>query len=124
MIVSNIPSHEQSVCLYAAQQLANGRSGGDVTVDLYPDEEERQHPAIDLLAHDRHGSISVEHTLIESYPTQLHDNKRVAELFVDFPARFDHSLESPGRYTLAIQTGGGHLFPRRDEAKELDRLAN
>jgi hypothetical protein len=72
--MNELPSHEKRVCLFAAQQLASGRNGGFVTIDSYPDEEERQQPAIDLLAHDSLGSISVEHTLIESYSTQLHDN--------------------------------------------------
>lgn len=120
--MNELPSHEKRVCLFAAQQLASGRNGGFITIDSYPDEQERQQPAIDLLAHDSLGSISVEHTLIESYSTQLHDNKRVNEVFADFPTRFDHLLEPPGRYTLAIHTRGGHLFPRKDEAKELDRL--
>jgi hypothetical protein len=114
--------HEQSVCLYAAQQFADGRNGGTISVDAYPDEEERQSPAIDLLAHDGLGPISVEHTLIEPYSAQLHDNKRVVEVFAGFPERFGRGLESPGHYTLGIHTRGGHLFPRRDKAKALDRL--
>lgn len=120
--MNELPSHEKRVCLFAAQQLASGRNGGFVTIDSCPDEEERQQPAIDLLAHDSLRSISVEHTLIASYSTQLHDNRRVNEVFADFPTRFDHLLEPTGRYTLAIHTRGGHLFPRKHEAKELDRL--
>lgn len=115
-------SRDKRICLYAAQQLANGRDGGTVIVDAYPDEEERQRPAIDLLGHDSCGPISVEHTLIEPYSAQLHDNKRVVEVFEGFPERFGHALQSPGRYTLGIHTRGGHLFPRRDEAEALDRL--
>ncbi|MGH8996604.1 MAG: hypothetical protein ACRDYB_11320 [Acidimicrobiales bacterium] len=115
-------SHEKRVCLYAAQQLANARNGGVVTADSYPDEEERQLPAIDLAAHDNNGPISVEHTLIEPYSTQLHDNRRVLEVFSGFAERFRHSLDSPGRYTLGIHTRGGHLFPRRSQAEEIDRL--
>ena len=109
--MSEASSHAQRVCRYAAEQLANGRNGGTVIVDAYPDEEERRRPAIDLLAHDSRGPISVEHTLIEPYAAQLHDNKRVVEVFEGFPERFGHALASPGRYTLGIHTRGGHVFP-------------
>ena len=53
--MNELPSHEKRVCLFAAQQLASRRNGGFVTIDSYPDEEERQQPAIDLLAHDSLG---------------------------------------------------------------------
>ena len=37
---------------FGAQHFAHGRNGGTISVDAHPDEEERQRPAIDLLAHD------------------------------------------------------------------------
>jgi hypothetical protein len=113
---------DKRVCLYAVQELSNARNGGPLTVDGYPDEVERQQPAIDLVAHDRLGTIIAEHTRIESYPAQLYDNKRVTEVFAGFADRFGHSLDAPGCYTLAIDTGTGHAFPRKNQAYELDRL--
>jgi len=114
--------HEEAVCEFAAQRVVAQRNGGVLVVDSHPDKEDRQGPAIDLLAHDALGPIAVEHTAIEAYENQLHDNRRIAEVFTGFAERFGHSLASPGTYTLAIHTRGGHLFPRRDQSEALDGL--
>jgi hypothetical protein len=64
-----------------------------------------------------------EHTVVESYLNQLRDNVRIREVFLGFEARFGHSLEAPGFYTLAIRTRGGHRFPRHGkQATALDEL--
>jgi hypothetical protein len=34
-------THEQQVCVFAGQKLADRRGGGKFQVDRYPDEEER-----------------------------------------------------------------------------------
>ena len=87
-----------------------------------PDEVERQREAVDLLAHDTVSPIAAEHTLIEPYEDQLHDNRRIAEVFAGFPDRFQDALAVPGTYTLAIHTRGGHLFPRKGQADAVNQL--
>ncbi len=110
------------MCEFAAERLTAWRNGGTLVVDAYPDKEDRQNPAVDLLAHDAIGPMAVEHTTIEAYENQLHDNRRINEAFAGFPERFGRSLASPGTYTLAIRTRGGHAFPRKDQVEALDRL--
>jgi hypothetical protein len=114
--------HRKAVCVFAAQELATSRNGGRLQIDGFPDEVERTKPAVDLTAHDGIGGIVAEHTVVEAYDSQLHDNVRVGEAFLDFPDRFGHGLEAPGHYTLAIDTGGGRRFPRRNQEQQLDRL--
>jgi hypothetical protein len=104
--------HDKRVSRFAAADVARGRNGGALTIDSFPDEEERTAPAVDVIAHDEIGPIVVEHTVVESYPAQLHDNKSMSEVFSGFAERFGRSLEPPGAYTLAIDTTGGHRFPR------------
>jgi len=104
--------HDKAVCIYAANRLSQHRNGGVFVVDAFPDEIERTAQAVDLAGHDEMGGVVVEHTVVESYSEQLHDNVRVTEAFVDFGDRFGHSLPAPGFYTLAVHTGGGHQLPR------------
>ena len=94
--------HDKKVCLFGIAFLASGRNGGPAHPDSFPDEEERQQRAIDLVAHDALGVICCEHTLIEPYGEQLYDNRVIGELLGDFPNRFEHTLPGPGRYTLGL----------------------
>jgi hypothetical protein len=114
---------DKAVCEYAARRLTIHRNGGEFVVDSYPDEVERSNEAVDLIGHDDIGTIIAEHTIVPSYVNQVHDNARLAQVFSGFEERFDHSLEGPGRYTLAIHTLGGHEFPRgRQQPVALDTL--
>lgn len=111
------------MCEHAARRLTIQRNGGEFAVDSYPDEVDRTNEAVDLIGHDDIGAIIAEHTIVPSYLNQVHDNARLAQVFSDFEGRFDHSLESPGRYTLAVHTLGGHEFPRgRQQPIALDAL--
>ena len=114
--------HNREVCEFAAQRLATQRNGGDIIVDSHPDEVERQRPAVDLIAHDLFDPIAAEHTVIEAYEDQIHDNRRISEVFANFHERFRPSLPGPGTYTLAVHTRGGHQFPRRGQDELLDGL--
>ena len=115
--MSKDSTHEQRVCLFAAQHFADGRNGGTISLDAYPDEEERQRPAIDLLAHDSLGPISVEHTLIEPYSAQLHDNKRVVEVFAGFPSDSGTDSSRLGTTRWASTPVGATSFPDATKRK-------
>ncbi len=110
-------THDQQISLYAAQHFANGRGASAVEIDDLPDVAVRTVEAIEMLAHDAVGPISVEHTHIEAYSGQIHDNRRMAELFQGFADRFGNSLPHPGRYTLCIHVGGAHELPRRSDER-------
>ena len=115
-------THDQEISLYAAQHFANGRSASAVEIDDLPDLSERTAEAIEMLAHDALGPISVEHTHIEAYSGQIHDNRRMAELFERFADRFGNSLPHPGRYTLCVHVGGAHELPRRSDERHRDQI--
>jgi hypothetical protein len=83
-----------------------------LTVDRFPDETERKGPAVDAIVDDSIGSIVAEHTVVESYTSQIHDNVRMQQVFDGFADRFVGVLEKPGRYTLVLNTQAGHQFPR------------
>jgi hypothetical protein len=84
-----------------------------VVVDELPDVQERNRAAIEMVVHDDVGPVSIEHTLIEAYPGQIHENRRMAEIFDGFAQRFGNSLPHPGRYTLCVHPGGARDLPRR-----------
>ncbi len=114
---------DKAVCEHAARRLTIHRNGGEFVVDAYPDEVERTNEAVDLIGHDEIGTIVAEHTIVPSYLNQVHDNARLAQVFSRFGERFEHSLEGPGTYTLAVHTLGEHGFPRgREQAVALDAL--
>ena len=99
--------HERMVCRFAAQKLADRRMGGEFDVDRYPDEEEHVEEAVDVIGHDELGAVAIEHTVIEAYDSQIHDNKRFEQLFDGFAQRFGQSLPMPGYYALCIDLGAG-----------------
>jgi hypothetical protein len=101
---SNTPAlaHDKRVCIFAAEEIVSSRNGGTFICDGFPDEIERNLKAIDLVGHDDIGIIVAEHTVIESYMQQLHDNTRIGEFFRGFGERFGHSLGSPGHFTLCL----------------------
>ena len=115
-------THDQQISIYAAQHFANGRGASTVEIDDLPDVAERTIEAIEMLAHDAVGPISVEHTHIEAYTGQIHDNRRMAELFDGFGDRFGNSLPHPGRYTLCIHVGGAHGLQRRSDRRHRDQI--
>ena len=99
------------VCLFAVDDFACSRNGGAVGVDAIPDEEERQALAVDLLCHDQVGDIVAEHTLLEAYEGQLHDNLRAHELLAGAAPRMG-LLAPPGRYTLLVDVGRARQLRR------------
>jgi hypothetical protein len=114
--------HDKRVCLFGVEHLARLRNGGSVHIDSFPDEEERQLQAIDVLARDNVGPIAAEHTLIEAYEGQVHENKRMQEVFDGFEERFVHALPIPGLFTLAIHLSEGGHFPIREQERAVEQL--
>lgn len=113
--------HDKQICIVAAQEISDTRNGGVFIPDSFPDEQERTKRAIDLIGHDEIGIMSVEHTLVESYADQTHDNSRVAQLRNLIEERIG-SLEKPGRYTLCLHTRGAAGIPRRGLTSAADQL--
>jgi hypothetical protein len=110
------PPDDASVCLFGAEALARHRNGGDVVVDVVPQDLERNAPAVDLVAHDELGTIVAEHTMVPVYAEQVAHVVRAEKLFTGFSERFGHGLPAPGRYTLQIDPAGLDVpRPARDE---------
>jgi hypothetical protein len=115
-------AHDKRVCIFGAQEITSARNGGTFVPDDYPDETERVAKAVDLLGHDDIGPIVAEHTVIESYAHQIHDNSRIGEFLPGFADRFGNSLAAPGHYTLCIHPQGIAGVPRKKMAQALDEL--
>jgi hypothetical protein len=119
---SDESEHRHDVTVWAAQKIAERRNGGVFTVDEVPDESERKEPAIDLIGHDSVGAICLEHTRIEAYEHQTLDNLRASGVKAELEGRFKMGLEPPGRYTLALDTGGLARLRKRDVQGTVDGL--
>jgi hypothetical protein len=121
--VTDKRSRDKVVCEYAARRPSIHRNGRVFVQDEHPDKVEKHDEAVDLIGHDGVGIIVAEHTIVPSYLHQVADNARLAQVFAGFAERFEHSLERPGTYTLAIRTLVGREFPRgRQQAVALDAL--
>jgi hypothetical protein len=114
--------HDKLVCIAAAQEVASSRNGGSFVLDDRPDERERTRKAVDVIGHDDIGTLTVEHTLIESYVQQTYDNSRIAQLREEIEARFTDPLEGPGRYTLCLHTRGAAAIPPRKLLGAVEQL--
>jgi hypothetical protein len=114
--------HRHDVTVWAARKIAEKRNGGIFTVDEVPDESEGKEPAIDLIGHDEVGTICLEHTRVEAYEHQTLDNLRAMRVKTELEGRFTNGLQLPGRYTLAIDTGGLARLRKRDVQGTVDGL--
>ena len=115
--------HRHDVTVWAARKIVERRNGGIFTPDEFPDEIERTEPAIDLIGHDSVGAICLEHTRVEAYEHQTLDNLRAKTVKAELEGRFTSGLQPPGRYTLAINTGGLARLRKRDVQGTVDGLA-
>jgi hypothetical protein len=68
----------------------------------FPDEDERNLPACDVIALVGTRKVALEHTSIDSVPFQRRDNKRFNELFEPLRSKLAGKLPTPGHYQLVI----------------------
>jgi hypothetical protein len=71
----------------------------------FPDEEERNKEAVDVLAEYAGGRIVIEHTVIESYIGQRDDYSRIIKLLKPLEKTLENELPKPGHYSLTINVG-------------------
>lgn len=88
------------VCLGVARIISRRRGGSAVRVVDLPDERERLHPAIELIAEDELGEIALEHTQIESFGGQIASGV-AAQRLSDLLRQTVRPLP-PGRFQLVL----------------------
>lgn len=71
----------------------------------YPDEQERNEQAVDMLLKCSSGEMVLEHTRIESYPYQIDDWSQIRKLLKPLQTMLDAKLPAPGNYVLSVDVG-------------------
>jgi hypothetical protein len=97
--------HEDKVCDTIVHFIAKRKN---LIIDkiCYPDKDKKDNtPSVDRLIKCLGVEILLEHTLIESYPEQIADSKRVANLLGPLRRKLAGKLPTPGHYQLSINVG-------------------
>jgi len=96
--------HEKRVC-EAVISIIEKRKNVLVDKIEYPDEQERNEQAVDMLLKWSSGEIALEHTRIESYPQQIEDWSQIRKLLRPLEAMLAGKLPDPGHYELSVDVG-------------------
>lgn len=96
--------HEKVVCKTTADFIVRRKNLRIRKID-YPDENNRNTPAVDMLIECSDVEIVLEHTKIESYPEQIADNHRIRQLLEPIKTELEGQLPVPGHYELTIAIG-------------------
>lgn len=104
---------DQFAALMVAERDAALRDQVPAEVVRWPDVEDREHPAIELIARDRRGLVAVEHTIIESYPAQIAEQQALQEMF-SWGGPEIAELPHAAQYRLLVHVDDLLAIPRRD----------
>lgn len=95
---------EKRVCNVVVDIMSK-REGMEIESINYPDEDERNEEAVDMLIRCSVGEIVLEHTTIESYPKQLEDWSEIRKLLKPMANMLEGKLPVLGQYELAVDVG-------------------
>jgi hypothetical protein len=104
---------DQFAALMVAARDAALRHADPVEAVRWPDVENRDRPAVELIARDRRGLVAVEHTIIESYPAQIAERLALQEMF-PFGGPVIAELPDAAQYRLLVHVDELLAVPRRD----------
>ncbi len=97
--------HEHLLCDTVVHFIAK-RKNLTITEICYPDKAKKNNePSVDRLIKCSGIEIVLEHTLIESYPEQIADRKRVSNILGPLQTELAGQLPTPGHYNLLINVG-------------------
>ena len=94
--------NEEPICR-AVMCLIEGRDGGPMTVTDRPDRTDRRRPAVELLFESPSKRYAIEHTRIESFPSQIADGKAFSDLLEPLETALSGRL--PGCFMLVVAVG-------------------
>lgn len=77
----------------------------EFTIVAVPDEIEREAPAVDLLVEGTTGEMVIEHTVVESFPHRIFDDRLFDGLAAEVEARLTNELPTPGHYRVVVRPG-------------------
>lgn len=93
---------EKIICETVLREVIAKRKKMQILDLSYPDENEREEEAVDLLAKTDKCKIVLEHTRIESYSGQIDSIHRAKKLFDPIKKQLDGKMPSPGHYELSF----------------------
>jgi hypothetical protein len=96
---------DQLEVMFAALDALSLRWSERFTVVAFPDEIEREAPAIDLLVAGASGEMAIEHTLVESFPQRIFDDRLFVALAAEVERRLTNELPMPGHYRVVLKPG-------------------
>lgn len=97
--------HEHRVCNTVAHFIAKRKNLFIIEICCPDQAKKNSKPSVDRLIKCSDTEIALEHTLVESYPQQIADNKRVANLLGPLRAELSGQLPTPGHYELCVDVG-------------------
>ncbi len=109
------PKNERVICDVIAKFLAQRRGESVVKVEAV-DAVVRDRPAVEYIYHTPSTRFAVEHTRIESFPNQIGEGKRFAQLLEPLEAELSGKL--PGVFFLTIDIGAATVpAPQQDAVR-------
>jgi hypothetical protein len=89
----------------AALDALSIRWSEEFTIIAVPDEVEREAPAVDLLVAGTMGQMVIEHTVVESFPQRIFDDRLFVGVAAEVEARLTNELPTPGHYRVVVRPG-------------------
>lgn len=116
--MSCLEDHRQKVCKSILNfiSLRTGQQLSDLTE---PDKLERQKTAVDYSFRCGRQDYVLEHTLIESLPDQIQDDRQFMDLLGPLETELSGKLPSPGHYNLTVHFGAVKGAKNRVRIQEL-----
>jgi len=102
--MSCLENHRQKVCR-SILNFVSSRAGQPLSDLTEPDKLERQKSAVDYSFRCGRQEYVLEHTLIESLPDQIQDDRHFIDLLGLLESELNGKLPSPGHYNLTVHFG-------------------
>ena len=96
------PKNEIAVCEFV-RTIIEQRTSESLVVTARPDRQERQKQAVEMILSSQTRQYALEHTRIESFPSQIRDGKDFSRLLAPLEREFSGIL--PGIYWLIVPVG-------------------
>lgn len=113
---------DQFIALIVAELDTAARGTGPFRETRWPDATESGHQAVELVGQDSEGSITVEHTIIESYPRQINAEKVMERVLTDGGIRLDTNHVLP-QFRMFVNPEELLAIPKNERALVRPALA-
>lgn len=114
--------HDVAVCMVALELLSAQRRGGAVEILDRPDCSEHRQEAVDLIARDEVGEFAVEHTSLDSFPSQRDEGAWLQRELAPLEVDLSESLGAAGTFWLVVPHGALQGMSRGARARALEQV--